>query len=136
MVDETQPVDVAVVFKRKPLSEVPLLWRLLARFVYFKIHWSSDYGLEIQGVYTDIAEGRHVASTNGWGFIVVPLNACLPPETCQYKTQDFPLSDASPDYRHRKFQFVAVPQEQVDKLQQRIDLTDHVVAQHRAAKLV
>lgn len=116
-VAETVAADMVVylVVKRRPLSEKPALWRWLARLVYARIGWSSDFGVEYQGVYTDEAEARHAASGIGMSYTSLPLNTCLPDETCQFQTHDFPLSEASSFYRNRKLGFVAVPHGDVDK---------------------
>jgi hypothetical protein len=111
---EIAPASVFLVAKRPPLSEQPFLWRWLARFVYQRIQWAPDFGIEYQGVYTDASEARHVASGPGMFVIEMPLNASLPLETCQYGSHDFPLSDASHIYRNRRFPFVAVPRKELD----------------------
>ena len=115
------PVSVFLVARRPPLSNHPFVWRWLARFVYQQINWAPDYGIEYQGVYTDEAEARHAASQVGGFVMAMPLNASLPLTTCQYGTHDFPLSEASHEYRNRKFPFVAVPRNDLDEHQGRLD---------------
>lgn len=124
---EVAPTSVFLVARRPPLSQHPFLWRWLARFVYRRINWAPDYGIEYQGVYTDAAEARYAASEAGGFVIEVPLNASLPPETCQYGAHDFPLSEVSHQYRNRKFQFVAVPRGQIERLREKIQATDPIV---------
>lgn len=133
------PISVFLVARRPPLSEHPLFWRWLARLVYQRINWAPDYGIEYQGVYTDEAEARYAASEVGGFVIAMPLNACLPLETCQYGTHDFPLSEVSHEYRNRKFPFVAVlrngsddHRSKFDRLQQKIVETDPIVEGFRA----
>lgn len=128
----TRPKSVFLVARRPPLSEHPFIWRWLARFVYERIHWAPDYGIEYQGVYTDEAEARWAASGQGMFLIELPLNASLPTETCQYGVHDFPLSEASHNYRNRKFQYVAVPCDQLERLQEKIRATDPIVGEMRA----
>ena len=111
---DMKPASVFLVAQRPPLSEKPLFWRLLARWVYSQIQWTPDYGIEYQGVYTDEAEARYAASGPGMFVMEMPLNASLPLETCQYGTHDFPLSEASHQYRNRKFPFVARLRDEVD----------------------
>lgn len=108
-------VDVYLVVRREPLSAKPIVWQWLARLVYFAIGWASDYSVEYQGVFTDEAEARHLAAQDGWSYTKVPLNGCLPSETCQYGTHDFPLSEASAEYRNRRLSFVAVHRERLDE---------------------
>lgn len=134
------PDSVFLVARRPPLSEHPLFWRWLARLVYQRINWAPDYGIEYQGVYTDEAEARYAASEVGGFVIAMPLNACLPLQTCQYGTHDFPLSEASNEYRNRKFPFVAVLRRDLDdclrpkfdRLQGKIRETDPIVKGFRA----
>lgn len=130
--NETRPKSVFLVARRPPLSDHPFIWRWLARFVYERIQWAPDYGIEYQGVYTDEAEARWAASGQGMFLIELPLNASLPTETCQYGVHDFPLSEASHEYRNRKFQYVAVPCGQLERLQEKIRATDPIVGEMRA----
>lgn len=111
---DIKPTSVFLVARRPPLSEQRFLYRWLARWVYERIQWAPDYGIEYQGVYTDESEARHVASGPGMFVIEMPLNASLPLETCQYGSHDFPMSEASSRYRNRKFPFVAVPRKELD----------------------
>lgn len=129
---EVKPASVFLVARRPPLSNYPFVWRWLARFVYERIQWAPDYGIEYQGVYTDASEARHVASGPGMFVMEIPFNASLPLETCQFGSHDFPLSEASPQYRNRKFPFVAVPRSQIERLQEKIRATDPIVEGMRA----
>jgi hypothetical protein len=129
---EIAPTSVFLVARRPPLSGHPLIWRWLARFVYQRIQWAPDFGIEYQGVYTDASEARHVASGPGMFVIEMPLNSSLPLETCQYGSHDFPLSEASSTYRNRKFPFVAVPRSQIERLQEKLRATDPLVEGMRA----
>ena len=107
--------DVYLVVKRCPLSEKPLLWRWLARLVYCAIGWSSDYGVEYQGVFTEEAAARHAASADGWSLTKIPLNDVLPTETCQYGVHDFPTSEASQLYRKRQLGFQVIASKHFDE---------------------
>lgn len=117
------PSSVYLVAKRPPLSNYPPLWRWLARFVYRRINWCPDYGIEYDGVYTDEAEARFAASEAGGFYMELPLNTSLPPLTAQYGTHDFPLSDASPDYRGRKFNLVTISRHDLERLGAKIEQT-------------
>lgn len=101
--------NVYLVVRRKPLSDVPLLYRWLARWVYFRIGWASDYSVEYQGVFETEAEARHAASGPGMSYSMVPLNGILPLDTAQYGTHDFPHSEASIAYRRRTLPLKVVP---------------------------
>lgn len=118
---DSLPLSVWLVARRPPLSEHKAFYRWLARWLYERIHWTPDYGIEYQGVYTDEAEARWAASGPGMFVIEVPLNASLPEETCQYGKHDFPLSEASASYRNRRLSFVAVPRERMDQLERKVE---------------
>jgi hypothetical protein len=120
---ESSEMNVYLVVKRKPLSQVPWLYRLLARWVYFRIGWASDYSVEYQGVYTEESEARWAASGEGMSYTEIPWNASLPEDTCQCGTHDFPWSEASAEYRNRKLPFVSVPRYEVERLQQTLART-------------
>jgi hypothetical protein len=108
--------SVYLVGKRPPLKNYPVLWRFLARFVYHRLNWCPDYGIEYQGVFTDEAEARHAASGPGMFYMELPLNAELPEETSQFGVHDFPLSEASSEYRNRRFSFVTIPRRDFELL--------------------
>lgn len=130
--EETALTSVWLVARRPSLGEHALVYRWLARWLYGRIHWTPDYGIEYQGVYSDEAEARWAAGAPGMFVMEVPFNACLPEETCQYGKHDFPLSDASASYRNRKLPFVAVPRGQIEKLQDAIRASDPIIEGFRA----
>jgi hypothetical protein len=129
---DVAPASVFLVGRRPPLSEHPFVWRWLARFIYRRIRWVPDHGIEYQGVYSDEAEARWAASGPGMFVMEVPLNASLPLETCQFGAHDFPLSEASHEYRNRKFPFVAVPRSQIERLHEKVRSTDPIIKEMRA----
>lgn len=116
--------SVFVVVKRKPLTEVPRLYRWLARWVYFRIGWASDYCTELIGVYTSKSDAWHVANGPGLAIMEVPLNASLPDETCQFRCHEFPATDTEgrTRYQHRTLDLVAIPREH---LMQLVAATEH-----------
>jgi len=125
--------DVYLVVQRRPLSEKPFVWRQLARLVYWAIGWSSDYGVEYQSVCTTESEARYLSSADGWSYTKVPVNGCLPAETCQYGTHDFPLSEASHWYRQRKLPRISFPQHDVMRLEEKLRQADLQVERARLA---
>ncbi len=96
--------------KRKPISELPWLWRALARFVYRRTGWASDHGIESQAICTsrEMAEAL-CAENKNWFIQELPINTPLPDETCKFKLMTFPRSDAVELYNDRRAPFVAVP---------------------------
>jgi hypothetical protein len=129
---EEVPCSVFLVARRPPLSEHGFVWRWLARWIYRQIHWTPDYGIEYQGVYIDESAARHAASGDGMFCMEVPLNESLPEQTCQFGSHDFPLSEASHEYRNRKLPFVAVPRGQIERLRDKIKTTDLIIEGFRA----
>lgn len=113
---EARAASVWLVAKRPPISHLPFFWRRLARIVYEKFHWCPDYGIEYQGVFTDEAEARYEASRAGGFYMELPLNGALPDKACQYGKHDFPLSEASAEYRKRRPAFVAVRRETAENI--------------------
>lgn len=131
---DEKPPSVFLVAKRPPLANYPFLWRWLARYVYKKIHWSPDFGIEYQGVYESEAAARFAASMPGGFYMELPLNVELPQETAQYGKHDFPLSEASAEYRTREFAMVAVPRSSMIKLEHQIQRTQPLVNEyHKSA---
>lgn len=116
--------SVFVVVKRKPLSEVPRLYRWLARWVYFRIGWASDYCTELVGAYTKKADAYWAANGPGLAMMEVPLNASLPDETCQFRCHEFPAAEAETrtKYQHRTLDLVAIPRAHLMAL---IETTEH-----------
>lgn len=119
--DDNLPASVWLVARRPPLSEHGTFYRWLARWLYGRIHWTPDYGIEYQGVFTDESEARYEASMVGGFVMEIPFNASLPEETCQYGKHDFPLSEASSEYRNRKLSFVAVSREKMAELEKKVE---------------
>lgn len=119
--DHEAPRSLYLVGKRPPLSDLPFLWRLLARFIYNRIGWSPAYGIEYMGIYQDEAEARHAASAPGFFFMELPFNSSLPEGSCQFGSHDFPHSEASPEYRKRSLPYTAVPTYQLRLLRDKID---------------
>ena len=115
--------SVWLVARRPPLSDCKVLYRWLARWLYTRIQWTPDYGIEYQGVYTDEAEARWAASGPGMFFMELPLNGSLPEEICQYGKHDFPLSEASAMYRNRRLPLMTLTRAQAEALGARIEET-------------
>lgn len=114
-----------LVGKRPPLAQYPALWRWLARLVYKRINWCPDYGIEYQGIYDTEAAARFAASEPGGFYMELPLNAELPEQTAQFGKHDFPLSDASMEYRNRHFAFVTIPRDDFEALDRKVAQTLH-----------
>jgi hypothetical protein len=84
----------------------------LQRFAYRR--WGHS-DVESQGIYTSRARAEGVLKGSNWFIQELPVNTCLPDETCQYGIHDFPKSAASRMYRERKFPMVARSRDEVDE---------------------
>lgn len=102
--------------KRKPISELPWLWRWLARMVYWHTGWASDYGVEGQAICTSREMAEELCSKPNWFMQELPINTPLPDETCKFRLMTFPSSDAADGYRKRRAPFIALPERDLDKL--------------------
>lgn len=103
--------------KRKPISDLPRLWRWLIRVVYWRTGWASDYGLESQAICTtrEMAESL-IAENPTWFVQELPVNTPLPDETCKFKLMTFPKSEAAKGYDKRRAAFFAVPRKEIEGL--------------------
>src|ERR1051325_9394764 len=108
--------------KRKPISELPWLWRAVARFIYRQTGWASDHGIESQAICTsrEMAEAL-CAKNKNWFIQELPINIPLPDETVKFKLMTFPQSDAVKMYDRRRAPFVALPSGDVALLDSKFD---------------
>ncbi len=129
--DEIPTAYVVVV--QKSLKDDPLVprWvKWLLRLIYFRYHWAatghdgkSYTKLEYLGIYDSAPAARYAAMVPGGSYHELPLNCSLPEESCQFRTYDHPVSDASAEYRHRRMPFVTVSRAQLERLEQKIEDT-------------
>lgn len=132
MIDEDL-LTAYVVVQQKSLKDDPYVprWvKLLLRWVYFRYGWAatghdgkSYTKLEFLGIYDSAPGARYAAMVPGGSYRELPLNCSLPEETCQFGNYDHPLSDASPDYRHRQTPFVAIPRVDIERLEAKVKQT-------------
>lgn len=108
---DAKPLSVYLVGKRPPLAKYPALYRWLARWLYQRMHWCPEWGVEYQGVFTNEAEARHAASAPGMFYMELPLDAELPAQPCAYGVHDYPHSEASSFYRRRQMPYTAIQTE-------------------------
>lgn len=95
----------------------------MIRFIYFRYGWAATakrtedgmyYSVEYRGVTPDEAEARYLSSEPNASYTKIPWRSCLPVETAQCGTHDFPLSDVSHKYRNRKLPYSVVPTKELD----------------------
>jgi hypothetical protein len=112
MLREIEALDVLYyVGKRKPISELTPEQQERVREAYKDTHWSSDYGVEAQGIYTSKALAEEACKRNGpnWFYHALPINSCLPDETVFFRAHVFPGSAAAQMYENLAAATVAVP---------------------------
>lgn len=83
-----------------------------------KCYASIDY----QGIFSNEADARWVASQPGGAYYELPYNAGLPKEPVLYSKSDAPLSEASAAYRKGvKLPFIAIARDDFDALEAKIE---------------
>jgi hypothetical protein len=135
---EIEALDVLYyVGKRKPISELPPEQQEKIREAYRDCHWSSDYGVEAQGIYTtkELAEAACREHGPNWFYHALPINSLLPDETVFFRAHVFPGSGNRAMYENMAAETVAVNvsalrqrddelralREEVDRLQETLD---------------
>lgn len=133
-----------LVFQEKPLQEVVpnRLVRWFLRWVYWRYgfaakscrckHGVTYFNFEPRGTFPDEADARWAANCNGGGLKQVPFNIALGEETASYGSSDFPQSEASNEYRHKRLPFSFVPTADLQRLNYGIHKTDALVDEYRA----
>lgn len=130
---DTDLLTAYVVVQQKSLKDDPLVprWvKTFLRWVYFRYGWAAvDHDgksyckLEFLGIYDSAPAARYAAMVPGGSYRELPLNCSLTEETCQFGIHDFPLSDASPEYRRRELPFVNLPRADFYRLEAKINQT-------------
>jgi len=134
VIDYEPPVKW-IALQQKSLDDdrcVPRLIKWLLRWIYNHYGWAAtDHDghsyckLEFRGTFDNEADARWAASCPGGSYRSLPHNAALPEETCQFGVHDFPLSSASPGYRHRSLPFITVPRADFEALGEQIKQVLH-----------
>lgn len=109
---EIEALDVLYyVGKRKPISELSEEQQVKVREAYADCHWSSDYGIEAQGIYTtkELAEAACKEHGPNWFYHALPINSSLPDQTVFFRAHVFPGSDAREMYENLEGATMAVP---------------------------
>lgn len=117
--------DVCVFYKLRWWRTYPFITRTVIRRLYKHHGWNThDGSFELQAVintFKTVEEASAYAKERGWGVVVMPLNAPLPNETCQYGYNDVPDSNADYVTVNRDLEMMAVPRRTImwtlDKLQ-------------------
>ena len=122
-----------VVVQQKPLDtdpHVPWIVKWLLRRIYHYYGWAAvDHDgksyckLEFLGVYDTATNARWAAMMPGGSYHELPLNTSLPEETCQFRVHDHPYSSASQQYRNMRLPMVAIPREDLEALDAKVEQT-------------
>jgi len=132
------PEDVCLMTNVQPITVLPKWAQWMVRCIYFRYGWAATakrgdmyYSVEYRGVTPDEAEARYLSSEDNASYTKVPWRSCLPMETGQYGTHDFPFSEVSNEYRNRSLPFLQVPRVGVERLRETIRDTDPIVERFR-----
>lgn len=132
-----------LVFQEKPLKDVVpnRLVRYFLRWVYWRYgfaakscrckHGVTYFNFEPRGTFPNEADARWLANCDGGGLKQIPFNAALGEETGQYSACDFPQSEASAEYRHRRLPFSFVPTVELERLAEIKQRTDSLIEEYR-----
>lgn len=113
--------EICLLTNVQPITRLPKWAQWTIRFIYFRYGWAAmaerdgmKYSVEYRGVTPDESEARHLSSEDNASYTKVPWRSCLPMETVQFSTHDFPLSEVSHKYRNRKLPYSVVPTKEID----------------------
>lgn len=131
--DPTEFRTAYVALQQKSLDDDPLVPRWLKwvlRAIYKKYHWAatghdgkSYCKIDFIGIFDNATDARWAAMVPGGSYRELPLNCSLPEESCQFGTYDHPMSEASQMYRKREMPFVAVPRNELEQLEDKVQET-------------
>ena len=122
-----------VAFQTKSLDDDPYVprWvKWLLRRIYHHYGWTAmDHDgksyckWEFLGIFDTATSARWAAMVPGGSWMELPLNQSLPEETSQFGAHDFPRSSVSHEYRNRQLPFVAVPRDDLERLEGKVQET-------------
>jgi hypothetical protein len=98
--------------KRRPISELPEEHQQRVREAYRDTLWSSDKGVELQGIYTskELAIKACKARGKNWFWVELPIDSCLPEETVMGdNVHAFPASPVREMHENLQAATLAVP---------------------------
>lgn len=120
---EVTPEKVCLMTDVWPITVLPKWAQWTIRFIYFRYGWAATarrgddgmyYSVEYRGVTPDEAEARYLSSEPNASYTKIPWRSCLPIQTAQFSTHDFPLSEVSYKYRNRKLPYSVVQTKELD----------------------
>jgi hypothetical protein len=111
------------VAKRPSIDLLPLMGGLfvkrillpLQRFAYRRWGFSD---VESQSICTSRHRAEQMVKDGRWAIQELPVNVCLPDETCQFGYHDYPLAKAGNLYTERRLKLQAVPPDQIGEIEE------------------
>lgn len=122
--------------KRRPISELTPEQQEKVREAYRETKWSSDYGVELQGIYTSKALAEQACKDRGANYFYtkLPIDSCLTDEVVFGEwAHQFPGSDATDLYENMQAATVAVPASQLRVLEQEAQRLIEIIKTARGA---
>lgn len=110
--------------KRRPITELTPEQREKIRAAYEEVHWSSDYGIELCGIYTSLKLAKEACFARGpnYFYTKLPIDSCLPDEVVFGEWEhSFPASEISEHYENLASQTLAIPVSHLRALKDEIE---------------
>lgn len=98
--------------KRRPISELTIEQQQKVRDAYKDTSWSSDYGVELLGIYTSKSLAEKACKERGSNhfYTKLPIDSCLTDEVVFGEwAHQFPGSDATDLYENMTAATIAMP---------------------------
>lgn len=122
--------------KRRPISELTPEQQQIVRDAYRDTLWSSDYGIELQGICTsqELAEKMCRERGTNWFWTKLPIDSCLPEEAVFGEwAHVFPGSDASLMYENMQSATVPIRAAQLRMLEEEAERLLGIIKAARSA---
>lgn len=122
--------------KRRPITELTPDQQAKVREAYQDTKWASDYGVELQGIYTSKALAEKACKERGpnYFYTKLPIDSCLTDEVVFGEwAHQFPGSDATDLYENMASATVAMPVTQLRMLEQEAERLIEIVKVARGA---
>lgn len=123
--------------KRRPISELTPEQQQLVRDAYAETNWSSDYGIELIGIYTSENLARQACKERGpnYFFTKLPIDSALPDEPVFGEwAHQFPGSDAADLYENMQSKTLALRVEQLRVIDEEVERLRDLIRSVRPAR--
>jgi hypothetical protein len=122
--------------KRRPISDLTPEQQQKIREAYQETGWSSDYCVEMQGIYTSLAFASQTCKERGpnWFYTKLPIDSCLPDEVVFGDwAHQFPGSDATELYENMHSATVPIPAAQLQVIEKEAERLIEIIRVARGA---